>query len=190
TARTPEQNGIVKRRNRTLVEATRTMLRAAKAPLFFWAEAISTAWYSTQSRAYRVYNKRTRVIVETIHVNFDELPQMASYHVSSNPTPQCPTTTLEQGHLSPGPQSQENVPQAAEIVTTSNKLDLLFSLMFDDLLNGPTPVMSMFSAVRATDDPNKHQQHNTTQSSTTTTAADATPLNIQTTPPTTNQAST
>nr|GEX82787.1 retrovirus-related Pol polyprotein from transposon TNT 1-94 [Tanacetum cinerariifolium] len=36
--------------------------------------------YSTQSRAYRIFIKRTRVIVETIHVNFDELPQMASDH--------------------------------------------------------------------------------------------------------------
>ncbi|GJZ68013.1 retrovirus-related pol polyprotein from transposon TNT 1-94 [Tanacetum coccineum] len=34
--------------------------------------------YSTQSKAYRVFNKRTRIIVETIHVNFDELPQMAT----------------------------------------------------------------------------------------------------------------
>nr|GFC52299.1 hypothetical protein [Tanacetum cinerariifolium] len=34
--------------------------------------------YSTQSRAYRVFNKRTRVIMESIHVNFDELPQMAT----------------------------------------------------------------------------------------------------------------
>ncbi|GJV90402.1 retrovirus-related pol polyprotein from transposon TNT 1-94 [Tanacetum coccineum] len=59
--------------------------------------------YSTQSRAYRVYNKRTKVIVETIHVNFDELPQMASDHVSSDPVPQCPTTALEQDSLSPGP---------------------------------------------------------------------------------------
>nr|GEX34180.1 Gag-Pol polyprotein [Tanacetum cinerariifolium] len=41
--------------------------------------------YSTQSRAYRVFNKRTRVIVETIHVNFDELPHMALDHVSSDP---------------------------------------------------------------------------------------------------------
>ncbi|GJS04475.1 gag-pol polyprotein, partial [Tanacetum coccineum] len=46
--------------------------------------------YSTQSRAYRVFNKRTRIIVETIHVNFDELPQMASDHVSSDPVPQYP----------------------------------------------------------------------------------------------------
>nr|GEX94096.1 putative ribonuclease H-like domain-containing protein [Tanacetum cinerariifolium] len=43
TAQTPEQNGIVKRRNRTLVEAARTMLSAAQLPLFFWAEAIATA---------------------------------------------------------------------------------------------------------------------------------------------------
>nr|GFB49070.1 integrase, catalytic region, zinc finger, CCHC-type, peptidase aspartic, catalytic [Tanacetum cinerariifolium] len=42
-ARTPEQNGVVERQNRTLVEATRTMLSAAKLPLFFWAEAIATA---------------------------------------------------------------------------------------------------------------------------------------------------
>nr|GEZ98654.1 retrovirus-related Pol polyprotein from transposon TNT 1-94 [Tanacetum cinerariifolium] len=35
-----------------------------------------------QSRAYRVFNKRTRVIKETIHVNFDELPQTASDHVT------------------------------------------------------------------------------------------------------------
>nr|GFA60524.1 hypothetical protein [Tanacetum cinerariifolium] len=34
-ARTPEQNGVVERRNRTLVEAARTILRAAKVPLFF-----------------------------------------------------------------------------------------------------------------------------------------------------------
>ncbi|GJW23896.1 retrovirus-related pol polyprotein from transposon TNT 1-94 [Tanacetum coccineum] len=50
TARTPEQNGIVERRNRTLVEAARTMLSAAKVPLFFWAEAIATACF-TQNRS-------------------------------------------------------------------------------------------------------------------------------------------
>nr|GEW91277.1 putative LRR receptor-like protein kinase [Tanacetum cinerariifolium] len=60
--------------------------------------------YSTQSRAYRVFNKRTRVIVETIHVNFDELPQMASDHVSSDPAPECQRMALEHDSLSPGPQ--------------------------------------------------------------------------------------
>nr|GEW05387.1 hypothetical protein [Tanacetum cinerariifolium] len=45
-ARTPEQNGIVERQNRTLVEAARTMLSAAKVPLFFWVEAIATACFT------------------------------------------------------------------------------------------------------------------------------------------------
>ncbi|GKE37525.1 retrovirus-related pol polyprotein from transposon TNT 1-94 [Tanacetum coccineum] len=50
TPRTPKQNGIVERRNRTLVEAARMMLSASKLPLFFWAEAIATACY-TQTRS-------------------------------------------------------------------------------------------------------------------------------------------
>nr|GEV45036.1 hypothetical protein [Tanacetum cinerariifolium] len=50
TARTFEQNNVVERRNRTLVEAARMMLSASKVPLFFWAEAIATASY-TQNRS-------------------------------------------------------------------------------------------------------------------------------------------
>ncbi|GJX37464.1 retrovirus-related pol polyprotein from transposon TNT 1-94 [Tanacetum coccineum] len=46
TAQTPEQNSIVERQNRTLVEAARTMLSASKVPLFFWAEAIATACFT------------------------------------------------------------------------------------------------------------------------------------------------
>ncbi|GKD56645.1 retrovirus-related pol polyprotein from transposon TNT 1-94 [Tanacetum coccineum] len=42
-AQTPQQNGVVERRNRTLVEAARTMLIYAKAPLSLWAEEIATA---------------------------------------------------------------------------------------------------------------------------------------------------
>nr|GFA80624.1 hypothetical protein [Tanacetum cinerariifolium] len=113
--------------------------------------------YSTQSRAYMVYNKRTRVIVKTIHVNFDELPQMALDHVSSDLVLQCPTMALEQGSLSPGPQSQENFPQVAKTVTTSNELDFLFSLMFDELLNETTTVASKSFAVTAADAPNQRQ---------------------------------
>ncbi|GJW36791.1 retrovirus-related pol polyprotein from transposon TNT 1-94 [Tanacetum coccineum] len=50
TPRTPEQNGVVERQNRTLVEAARTMLSASKLPLSFWAEAVATACY-TQNRS-------------------------------------------------------------------------------------------------------------------------------------------
>ncbi|GKE80559.1 retrovirus-related pol polyprotein from transposon TNT 1-94 [Tanacetum coccineum] len=137
-----------------------------------------------------VFNKRTRVIVETTHVNFDELPHMASDHVSSDLVPQCSTTVLEQESLSPDPQSQENVPQVAETVTTSNELELLYSSMFNELLNGSTPVVSKSSAVHAADALNKHQHQNTTHSSTTTVVVAEPPLNIHTTPQTTNQAPT
>nr|GFA69545.1 hypothetical protein [Tanacetum cinerariifolium] len=114
--------------------------------------------YSTQSRAYRVFNKRTRVIVETIHIDFDELPQMASDHVSSDPVQQCQNMALKHDSLSPGPQCQENVPHAVGTVTTSNKLDLLFSLMFKELLNGSAQVVSKSFAVTTAYVTNQCQQ--------------------------------
>ncbi|GJV78110.1 retrovirus-related pol polyprotein from transposon TNT 1-94 [Tanacetum coccineum] len=43
-ARTPQQNGVVERRNRTLVEAARTMLIFSRLPEFLWAEAVATAY--------------------------------------------------------------------------------------------------------------------------------------------------
>ena len=43
--RTPQKNGVVERKNRTLIEATRTMLQDADLPTSFWAEAINTACY-------------------------------------------------------------------------------------------------------------------------------------------------
>nr|GEZ81044.1 hypothetical protein [Tanacetum cinerariifolium] len=49
-SRTPEQNGIAERQNRTLVKAARTMLSVAKFPLFFWARAIATTCF-TQNRS-------------------------------------------------------------------------------------------------------------------------------------------
>nr|GEY38364.1 hypothetical protein [Tanacetum cinerariifolium] len=80
---------------------------------------------------------------------------MASDHVSSDPVPKFPITALEHDSLSPDPQCQENVPHAAGTVTTSNELDLLFSLMFDELLNGSTHVVSKSSVVTTADAPNK-----------------------------------
>nr|GFC79170.1 Gag-Pol polyprotein [Tanacetum cinerariifolium] len=133
--------------------------------------------YSTQSRAYRVYNKRTRVIMESIHVNFDELPQMASVHnssdpaptcqtmasvqISSDPAPKCQKMALEHNSLSPERKCQENVSHGDKTDTTSNELDFLFSLMFDELLNGSSKVVSKSSAVYAVDAPNQRQQPTT-----------------------------
>nr|GEW43120.1 Gag-Pol polyprotein [Tanacetum cinerariifolium] len=128
-------------------------------------------------RAYRVFNKRTRVIMESIHVNFDELPHMASDHISSDPAPECQRMALEHDSLSPKIQCQDNVPHADRTVTTSNELDFLFSLMFDELLNRSSRVVSKSSAVSTADAPNQCQQHTT-------------PLKNHTTPAPTSQVPT
>nr|GEZ55637.1 hypothetical protein [Tanacetum cinerariifolium] len=153
------RNGVVKIQNRTLVEATRTMLIFSKALIFLWAEAIATACY-TQNRSliytrhnkspyelvhakkpdltffrvfgalcyptndsedleilqpttdirifvgyapsrkgYRIYNKRTRRIIKTIHVQFNELIEpMAPVQLSTRPAP----TFLTPGQISSG----------------------------------------------------------------------------------------
>nr|GFC29967.1 retrovirus-related Pol polyprotein from transposon TNT 1-94 [Tanacetum cinerariifolium] len=58
SVRTPQQNGVVERKNRTLVEAARTMLIFSRVPLFLWAEAIATSCF-TQNRSiiHRRFNK-------------------------------------------------------------------------------------------------------------------------------------
>ena len=47
--RTPQQNGVVERKNRTLIEAARSMLSTSRLPIYFWTEAVNTACY-TQNR--------------------------------------------------------------------------------------------------------------------------------------------
>nr|GFA69986.1 integrase, catalytic region, zinc finger, CCHC-type, peptidase aspartic, catalytic [Tanacetum cinerariifolium] len=74
---------------------------------------------------------------------------------------QAQRTTLEHDSLSLATQCQENVTQADKIVTTSNELDLLFSLMFDELLSGSSKVVSKSSVVSTADAPNQRQQHTT-----------------------------
>ncbi|GJY23468.1 putative ribonuclease H-like domain-containing protein [Tanacetum coccineum] len=131
-ARTPQQNGVAERKNRTLIEAARTMLVDSKLPTTFWAEAVNTACYvlnrvlvikphnktpyelirgrpplidfmkpfgcpvtilntrdhlgkfdgkadegyfvgySVVSKAMRVFNKRTRIVEETLNIRFLE----------------------------------------------------------------------------------------------------------------------
>ncbi|KAD4180043.1 hypothetical protein E3N88_28634 [Mikania micrantha] len=82
--RTPQQNGVAERRNRTLIEAARTMLSDAKLPITFWAEAVNTACYvqnrvlgyfveySSHAKAYRVYIKASRIIEESANAQFNE----------------------------------------------------------------------------------------------------------------------
>ncbi|GJR43498.1 retrovirus-related pol polyprotein from transposon TNT 1-94 [Tanacetum coccineum] len=61
SVRTPQQNGVLERRNQTLVEAARTMLIFSRAPLFLWAEAIATACYTQNcSIIHRRFNYLVR----------------------------------------------------------------------------------------------------------------------------------
>nr|GFA93763.1 integrase, catalytic region, zinc finger, CCHC-type, peptidase aspartic, catalytic [Tanacetum cinerariifolium] len=82
-ARSPQQNGVVKRRNRTLIEAARTIKNLGK--LQPKDDIGILIGYAPTKKAFRIYNKRTRRIVETIHVDFDELTAMASEQSSSGP---------------------------------------------------------------------------------------------------------
>ncbi|GJT18542.1 putative ribonuclease H-like domain-containing protein [Tanacetum coccineum] len=178
--RTPQQNDVVERRNRTLVEATRTMLIFSKAPMFLWAEVVATACY-TQNRSfihtrhcktpyelvydkkpditffrvfgalcyptndiedlgklqpiadigifvgyassrkgYRIYNKRTRRIMETIHVQFDELTeQMAPVQLSTRPA----HSYLMPGQINRSPAPGVSVPVISAGTPSSTTID-------------------------------------------------------------------
>ncbi|GJT58369.1 retrovirus-related pol polyprotein from transposon TNT 1-94 [Tanacetum coccineum] len=204
------QNGVVERRNRTLVEAARTMLSASKLPLSFWAEAVTSACYtqnisiiisthgktayhiindrkpsikhlhifgcicyitkdgenldkmkekgdpcvmvgySTQLKGYCVYNKRTRLIVESIHIKFDEIKEMMSDHNSSDLAPQRQEMSVEnvssglvpQGQKASDYDNSDPVPPRQNVVPTAEKtdssqqgLEFLFSPLLEEYYN-------------------------------------------------------
>nr|GEW62538.1 integrase, catalytic core [Tanacetum cinerariifolium] len=194
-ARSPQQNVVIKRRNRTLIKVARTMLIYAQAPLFLWAEAVATACYTHNrsiiqlhhgktpyellhnklpdlsffyvfgalcyptndsenlgklqskddigifigyaptKKAFWIYNRRTRRIVKTIYVYFDELMAMASEQSSSGPVLNEMThATISSGLMQKPSSSTPYVPPSR------NDWDLLFQLMFDELHNPPPSV--------------------------------------------------
>ncbi|GKG35418.1 retrovirus-related pol polyprotein from transposon TNT 1-94, partial [Tanacetum coccineum] len=70
------QNGVVERRNHTLIEVARTMLIYAKVPLFLWAEAVATACYTHNRSIIRLRHGKTTY--ELLH---DKLPDLSFFHV-------------------------------------------------------------------------------------------------------------
>nr|GEU41055.1 hypothetical protein [Tanacetum cinerariifolium] len=180
--KTPKQNGVVERRNRTLVKAARTMLTFANLPSFIWSEAIATACftqnrsiihkcfdktpyelmnkrkpnikffrvfgcrcylfndyedvgklkakgdivvfvrYSKESAAFRIYNKRTCKIRESMNVNFDEILEMASKQFSLEPGLSKLNKT--------GKSSKQSVSQVSE--ASKKDLEDLFQDFYDE----------------------------------------------------------
>nr|GEU95595.1 hypothetical protein [Tanacetum cinerariifolium] len=227
TPRTPEQNEVVQRRNRTLVEAARTMLFAYKLPLFFWAEAIAAACYtqnrsliihrhektpyhiingrkpslkhlhifgctcyiaqdgenlnkmkekrdscilvgySTRSKGYKVYNKRTRLIVRYIHINFDEIKELskASDYDNSGPAAQRQNMSSEQTDMtfkhnssSLSIQDHNNEPSSSMLVPNISppadtnapslqELEFLFSPLFEEYFTARNQSLSKSSSL-------------------------------------------
>nr|GEV84624.1 hypothetical protein [Tanacetum cinerariifolium] len=145
-ARTPEQNGVVEIRNRTLVEAARTMLSAAKVPLFFWAEAIATTCF-TQNRSLVIpQHEKT-----PYHIINDRKPLVKFFRIFGSI---C--------YMVSDGENLDKMKEKDKTVTKSYELNLLFSLMFDELLNGSSKVVSKSFAVTAADAPNHRQQQQTT----------------------------
>nr|GFB91286.1 hypothetical protein [Tanacetum cinerariifolium] len=89
--------------------------------------------YAPTKKAFRIYNRRTRRIVETIHVDFDELTAMASEQRSSGPA----LNEMTPGTISSGLVPTTS-PSTSYVPLSQNDWDLLFQSMFDELLN-PSP---------------------------------------------------
>nr|GFC13568.1 retrovirus-related Pol polyprotein from transposon TNT 1-94 [Tanacetum cinerariifolium] len=154
------------------------MLSAAKVPLFFWAEAIAIACF-TQNRSlvvprhektpYHIINDR-KPSVKFFYIfgsvcyivrdgeNLEKMKEKGDECIFVGYSTQSRayrTMALEYDSLSPGRKCQEKISHKDKTDTTSNELDLLFSPMFDELLNGTPKVVSKSSTVSAADAPNQ-----------------------------------
>nr|GEX43541.1 hypothetical protein [Tanacetum cinerariifolium] len=91
--------------------------------------------YAPTKKAFRIYNQRTRQIIETIHVDFDELTTMDSKHSSSGPTLHEMTIATISSGLVPNPP-----PSTSFVSPSRTDWDMLFQPLFDELLTPPPSV--------------------------------------------------
>nr|GFA91160.1 hypothetical protein [Tanacetum cinerariifolium] len=93
--------------------------------------------YSTQSKGYRVYNKRTRMIVESIHICFDEIKEVSDTSVANNTSGLIPQRqkVSDYDNPDPVPQRQDVSSSADADVPSQQELDLLFGPLYDEFFN-------------------------------------------------------
>nr|GFA11973.1 hypothetical protein [Tanacetum cinerariifolium] len=100
--------------------------------------------YAPTKKAFHIYNRCTRGIVETIHVDFDELTAMASEQSSSGPA----LNDMTPGNISSGLVCTSSS-STSYVPPSRNDWDLLFQPMFDELLNPPPSVVNQAAEVIA-----------------------------------------
>ncbi|GKC28818.1 retrovirus-related pol polyprotein from transposon TNT 1-94, partial [Tanacetum coccineum] len=156
-ARSLQQNGVVERHNRTLIEAARTMLIYAKASLFLWAEAVATVCYTQNCSIVRIHHDKTPY--ELLHdklpdlsffhvfgalyyptndsenLDFDELTAIASEHISSGPALHEMTPATISSRLMPNPP-----PSTPFVPPSRTDWDILFQPLVEELLTPPPSV--------------------------------------------------
>ncbi|GKB38841.1 retrovirus-related pol polyprotein from transposon TNT 1-94 [Tanacetum coccineum] len=165
-ARSPQQNGVVERRNRTLIEAAHTMLIYAKAPLFLWAKVVATACYTKNRYIVRLRHRKTPY--EILHEKHPNLSFFYVFGALCYPTNDSDNlgklqlkadidfdelTVMASEHISLGPALHEmthatispglvpNPPPSTSFVPPSRTYwDILFQPMFDELLTPPPSV--------------------------------------------------
>ncbi|GJZ29481.1 retrovirus-related pol polyprotein from transposon TNT 1-94 [Tanacetum coccineum] len=154
SVRTPQQNRVVKRRNRMLVEAARRMLIFSHAPLFLWAEAIATACY-TQNRSIilRQFDKTPKKLINGRKPDISFLHVFGALCYPKNDREDigklgAKAMAFEQSSLKPGLQSMTSgqissgldLAYVPSTITTQQpsegELDLLFESMYDDHICG------------------------------------------------------
>ncbi|GJX52932.1 retrovirus-related pol polyprotein from transposon TNT 1-94 [Tanacetum coccineum] len=89
--------------------------------------------YAPSRKGYKIYNRRTRRIMETIHGQFNDLSKpMAPVQISTGPAPMFLTPRQISSGLVPNP-----VPAAPYVPPTNKELEILFQLMFDEFIEPP-----------------------------------------------------
>nr|GEX17917.1 hypothetical protein [Tanacetum cinerariifolium] len=115
--------------------------------------------YSTQSKGYRIYNKRTRMIVESIHIRFDEIKEVSETSVANNASGLVPQQQKASDYDNPDP-----VPQIQDVyssidadVPSQQELDMLFGPLYDEFFNaGSNPS----THIQSTSAPSTHTNVN------------------------------